>query len=64
MNYHTGDTVYITENNQKVTKAEVLKAAGDMYTLRLESGALTRLREGRLYATRDHAERAIKRRSR
>lgn len=57
--YNIGDTVYIVANQIFIKEAKVIQVAAStrMYTLKFteESGG-TRLRESRLYATKQEAE--------
>lgn len=59
--YKIGDRVYIVANNVNVQVFEVLSAQGNFYTLRnLETYGAIRLRENRLFATREEAENALR----
>lgn len=61
MKYKNGDRVYIVANNVKVQALEVMNVQGDFYTLRnLETYGAMRLRENRLFATREEAENALR----
>ena len=55
--YSPGDTAYIIESGLFVRKVEIVKAAGGFATLRfLDGKGGIRLRENRLYPTREDAE--------
>ena len=59
--YTPGQTVYLSGANANlIEEAVVLKYSGGFYTIRFtkRSGG-TRVREGRLYASRTDAERAL-----
>ena len=61
--YSPGQTVYLSGANASlIEEAVVVKHAGGFCTIRFtkRSGG-TRIREGRLYATREEAERALPR---
>ena len=61
MKYKNGDRVYIVANNVNVQVFEVLSAQGNFYTLRnLETYGAIRLRENRLFETREEAEKALR----
>ena len=56
--YKPGDKVYILESNRTVREAEVI-SAGFFYTVKFMSYngmAAVRLRESRLYSTKEEAE--------
>lgn len=60
MSYNNGDRVYIIANNVSVQELEVVSVQGEFYTLRnLSTYGGMRLRENRLFATRDEAEREL-----
>ena len=53
--YKGGQYVYIIENNRWVKKAQILSYSGGFYTLSIEGGYLTRLKEHRLYGSEEEA---------
>ena len=59
MAFKLGDTVFFIESNRFIREATVMKKSGDFYTLRFADGGGIRLRENRLYATRQEAEEKI-----
>ncbi len=52
--YKTGDTVYIVSSG-KIVEAGVLRYAGGFYTIRFSQGGGTKLRENRLFASKEEA---------
>ncbi len=57
----TGAEAYIVENARKVRPVRIIAASGGLYTLKFTDGAgCTRLKKGRLYRTKEDAERSIK----
>ena len=59
--YNPGDKAYIIESGLTVREVIVLRAAGGMYTLRFtDTGGGVKLREGRLFPSREDAENCIK----
>ena len=62
MAFKAGDTVYIVESNRFIREAEVRSCGGGMYLVRFkDNGGGIRLREHRLFATKEEAEASIKR---
>ena len=62
--YNPGDTAYIIESGLFVRKVEIVKAAGGFATLRfLDCEGGIRLRENRLYPTKEDAEAHIPKKS-
>ena len=58
--YNPGEHVYVTISNSFVREAEVLSYSGGFYTIRfLDKSGGTRVRENRLFASRDEAESII-----
>lgn len=55
MKYKEDQTVYIVENNLRVTPVRVVRVSGDLYSVALGAGRMIRLREGRLYASAEEA---------
>ena len=63
--YQSGQKVYLTGARKDfIREATVLKYAGGFYTIRFESGGGTRVRESRIYPSREEAEEAILNRAR
>ena len=59
MKYKEDQIVYIVENNLRVTPVRVVRVSGDLYSIALGAGRMIRLREGRLYASAEEAEKQI-----
>ena len=60
--YKTGDTAYIVANRIFVKEVTIIKYSGGLYTLRLsDTGGGLKLRENRLFPTKEAAEQSIKR---
>ena len=58
--YQSGQKVYLTGSRKDfIREATVLKYAGGFYTIRFESGGGTRVRESRIYPSKEEAEAAI-----
>lgn len=63
--YQTGQKVFLTGGNKKLIKeAAVLKYTGGFYTIRFENGGGVKVRESRIYHSREEAEAAILNRAR
>ncbi|PHU36551.1 hypothetical protein [Pseudobutyrivibrio ruminis] len=57
-----GDTAYIIESNRIIREVEIKNCAGGMYLIRfMDTGGGIKVKEHRLYATKEEAEVAIKR---
>ena len=55
--YNPGDTAYIVENNRTIREVKILKVAGGFATLRfMDRDVGIRLRESRLFPTKEDAE--------
>ncbi len=62
MAFKTGDTVFIVESNRFIREVEVRSCGGGMYLVRFkDNGGGIRLKEHRLFATKEEAEASIKR---
>lgn len=62
--YNPGDTAYIVESGLFIREVIVVKAAGGFATLRFTDGpGGVRLRESRLYPTKEDAEACIPKKS-
>ena len=59
MKYKENQIVYIVENNLRVTPVRVVRVSGDLYSIALGAGRMIRLREGRLYASVEEAEKHV-----
>lgn len=58
----SGAQAYIVANGTKVRPVQILAVSGGLYTLMfLDGHGSTRLKKGRLYKTKEDAERSIKR---
>ena len=59
--FKPGDTVYLIGNAHLIEEATVVMTVAGFVTIRFtERGGGTRVRESRLYATKEDAERVIK----
>ena len=59
--YTVGQTVYIIQSNKWIREATVLKFGSGFYTLKFsDSDGGIRLRESRLFATKEKAEEKIR----
>ena len=57
----SGAQAYIVANGTKVRPVQILAVSGGLYTLMfLDGHGSTRLKKGRLYRTKEDAERSIK----
>lgn len=55
--YKSGDKAFIIESKRFIREVEILKYSGGLYTLRFtDSGGGIKLRENRLFPTKDEAE--------
>lgn len=62
MKYNPGDTAYIIESGRFIREATVIRVSGDLYTLKFtDTGGGVKLRGGRLYPSKEEAEKATKR---
>ena len=50
-----GDTVYIVSSGDKIEEAIVIKYVGGFYTIRFKDGGGTKLRENRLFSSKEEA---------
>ena len=62
--YHPGDIIYIISAGNQIEEAKILKYSGGFYIIRFENGGGTRVRESRLFFTKEEAEAAIQNRTR
>lgn len=60
--YNVGDTVYFVESQRIIRAAKIIKCGGGFYTMKFVdadgSGGI-RLRENRLFGTKEEAEKSI-----
>jgi len=55
--YKLGDLAYIVESNRWIREVKIVKIAGGFYTLQFtDTGGGTKLRENRLFETKEQAE--------
>lgn len=55
--FKAGDTVYIIENGNKISECTVMKYSGGLYMIRFKEGnGAIKLRESRLYRTKEEAQ--------
>lgn len=54
--FKAGDTAYIVANGMEVLEVKIVAISGGFYTTRLPSGGGIRLRESRLFPTKEAAE--------
>lgn len=60
--YKPGDKAFIIESKRLIREVEIVKFSGGLYTLRFtDSGGGIKLRENRLFSTREEAEKNSKR---
>ena len=58
--YQPGQKVFLTgENKNLIKEATVLKYTGGFYTIRFNNGGGVKVRESRIYPSREEAEAAI-----
>jgi len=63
--YQPGQKVFLTgENKNLIKEATVMKYAGGFNTIRFENGGGIKVRESRIYPSREEAEAAILNRKR
>lgn len=59
--YKPGDKAFIIESKRFIREVEILKFSGGLYTLRFpDSGGGIKLRENRMFATKEEAEKKAK----
>ena len=60
MAFKTGDTVYIVESSRFIREAEIRSCSGGMYLVKFkDNGGGIKLKEHRLFATKEDAEASI-----
>lgn len=58
--YSINETAYLIESNRLIREVKILKFAGGFYTIQfVRGGGGIKVRESRLFATREEAEAAI-----
>ncbi|HIU14391.1 MAG TPA: hypothetical protein IAD15_10040 [Candidatus Fimiplasma intestinipullorum] len=57
--YQIGELAYIIESTIHVTQVKILKYVGGYYTVRFSNGGGIRVRENRLYKTKEEAEQIV-----
>ena len=58
--YKQGQTVYIIENGYRITECIIVNYRGGLYTIRFpETNCAIRLRESRLFPTKEDAKKSI-----
>lgn len=58
--FKVGDTAYLIESNRIVREITIVKVTGGFYTIRFkDSGGGIKVRENRLYTSKEEAENAI-----
>jgi len=59
--YKGGQTVYIVENGHRISECTVINYSGGLYTIRLlETGGAIKLRESRLFPTKEAAQSSVR----
>ena len=60
MAFKSGDTVFIVESNRFIREAEIRSCSGGMYLVKFkDNGGGIKLKEHRLFATKEEAEASI-----
>ena len=58
--YNIGDTVYFVESQRIIREVKIIKCGGGFYTMKFADGSGgIRLRENRLFGTKEEAENSI-----
>ena len=58
--YNTGDIVYLVESQRIIREVKIIKCGGGFYTMKFVDGSGgIRLRENRLFSTKEEAEKSI-----
>ena len=58
--YNVGDTVYFVESQRIIREAKIIRCVGGFYTMKFADGVGgIRLRENRLYSSKEEAEKSI-----
>lgn len=60
--YNVGDTAFIVESQRIIREVKIIKCGGGFYTMKFVDGSGgIRLRENRLYSSKEEAEKSIQR---
>ena len=60
MRFKAGDKAFIVESNRWIREVEIRSTAGGMYLIKfLDSGGAIKVKESRLFATREDAEKSL-----
>ncbi len=54
--FKKGDTAYFVESNYKVREVQILNTAGGLYLIKFDNGGGIRVKEHRLFCTKEEAE--------
>ena len=54
--FKKGDTAYFVESNYKVREVQILNTAGGLYLIKFDNGGGIRVKEHRLFSTKEEAE--------
>lgn len=58
--YKLGDTVYIVESGNRISECTIINYSGGLYTIRLlETGGAIKLRESRLFLSKEEAQKTV-----
>ncbi len=57
--FKKGDTAYFIESNCSIREVKILNTAGGMYLIRFDNGGGIRVKEHRLFSTKEEAEAAL-----
>ena len=57
--FKAGDTAYIVESNRFIREVKIKSCAGGMYLIKFEDGGGIKVKEHRLFATKEDAEASI-----
>lgn len=58
--YNVNDTVFLIESNRTIREVKIVKFAGGLYTIRfIQGGGGIKVRESRLFATKEEANAAL-----
>ncbi|WP_455529658.1 hypothetical protein [Ruminococcus sp.] len=58
--YNYGQTVWIVESGNRVTECIIVNYSGGLYTIRFsETGGAIKLRESRLFSSREEAQSSV-----
>lgn len=61
--YNPSDTAFLVESNRNIREVKILKVGGGFYTIRFtDSGGGIKVKEHRLFTTKEDAEASLKKR--